>query len=60
MANRPAQSGITLSCAISLGQDADRGILLVVSDCCRLGYSTAQRLRAKSLSHPYSQRFADA
>jgi hypothetical protein len=57
VANHSAQRGIPLICAISLGQDADRGILLVVSDCCRLGYSTAQRFRAKSLAHAY--RFPD-
>jgi len=58
-ANRPAQGGILLICAISLGQDVDCGILLVVSGCCRLGSSTTQRLRAKSIAHAHADSFSN-
>jgi hypothetical protein len=65
MANHLAQSGITLSCAIYAGQYGGCsgngcGILFVAADCCRGGWFTSHGFRAKSLSHPYSQRFADA
>jgi hypothetical protein len=58
-------AGITLSCAISTGQFGGCscggcGGLLAASDCCRLLCSTASRLRAKSIAHTHSGRFADA
>jgi hypothetical protein len=65
VANRSVESGITLDCAISVGQDAGgscryRGLLLPFSGCCRLGGSASQRFRAKSLAHPDSDCFPDA
>jgi hypothetical protein len=48
-----------------MGQDAgascrDRGLLLTVSGCCRLGCSTSQRFRAKFLAHADPDCFPDA
>lgn len=65
MANLPDQGDIPLISAISMGQDAgcscrNRGRLLIVHGDCRLGSSTAQRFRAKSLTHADTHRFPDA
>jgi hypothetical protein len=64
VANRPAQGGILLVCAISLGQDAGCsrsgcGFLFATADCCRIVCCAAQRIRAKSLAHADTHRFPD-
>lgn len=65
VANRSAKAGITLSCAISLGQAApcsccERGLLLVVPGDCRLDRCTARRFWAKLFTHANSHCFTHA
>lgn len=60
--NCSARGGITLSCALFLGQDAscscrDHSVLFAVSGDCRLDCSAWQHFRTNLLAHANSDRF---